>query len=52
MGQQIVRLYRMVDVANIRLGEILPILGNDCVEKERAAINNDNKKFINCNFFD
>lgn len=42
----------MVDVANKRLAEILPISGNDCAAKEIAGINNDSKKFMSCKFFD
>lgn len=41
----------MVDVANIRLAEILPVSGNNCAEKEIGAIDDDHKKFIACKFF-
>lgn len=41
----------MVDGANISLAEILPISGNNCAEKGAAAINNDHRNFMTCEFF-
>lgn len=41
----------MVDVANSSLAEILPISGNNCAEKEIAAINNDHRRFMTCKVF-
>lgn len=43
--------HSVVDVANIRVAEILPILGNNCAEKESAAMHDDHKNLLRVSFF-